>query len=424
MKETEDNRKEEGFIFPLTEEVLLVNDLAVRRDVLEILPLPLGLMIDGEWVWLNRWAKHIARLGGKGWVDLAGHIAQEAAEHTQPYDRNVRLDLGESVGVHFQPLTNLDGKPLGHLAWSGNALAGLSIDHLETAVMLVHNQTIVWANLAACRAFGIHEQQTWAELSGFPAWDDVLNGVTARCQGDFSVRFLALKEYVVVEAWRRELSGQDESMPMEQVASLVHEIRNPLAALSGYVEMAQIEAEAAGAHYYDQMMHEIDRLSRLTSDVMAVSRPLTVTPSWIPLDRLVENAWFAASQGRRAGKRAVRLKKVFDPEQQIWGDDDRIQQVLTNLIKNAVEAMRAKGTQVVVDCREEAKHFVLTVTDNGPGLPSELMGQLFVSRVTTKDSGNGLGLMIVRRIVEAHGGSVRVTVKNGTTFEILIPRPS
>lgn len=423
MKETEQNGKE-GFVFPLKEDVLLVNDLAVRRDILELLPLPLGLAIDGEWVWLNRWAKHMVRVGGPGWVNMAEQMAQEAAECLQPYDRDVRLGPEGSIGVHFQPLTNLDGVLVGHLVWSGNALAGVSIDQLETAVMLVHAQTIVWANLAARRAFGVHEQQTWADLYGFPAWDDVLQGATARRQGDFSVRFLAMKEYVVVEAWRRELSSEDQSMPMEQVASLVHEIRNPLAALSGYVEMAQMETDAAGAHYYGQMMHEIDRLSRLTSDLMAVSRPLTVNPDWISLDRLVENAWFAASQGRRAGKKAVRLKKSFDPEQRIWGDDDRIQQVLTNLIKNAVEAMRGKGTQVVVDCREEAQQFVLTVADNGPGLPSELLGQLFVSRVTTKDSGNGLGLMIVRRIVEAHGGSVRVNAKSGTMFEILLPRPS
>jgi signal transduction histidine kinase len=209
---------------------------------------------------------------------------------------------------------------------------------------------------------------------------------------------------------------------MDQLASFVHEIRNPLAALSGYVEMAQRETSGSG-HYYELMLEEIDRLSRLTADLLEVSRPLTLTLDWVLLDPLVEHAWFTATHGERSSGRSLSLVKRYPPEQELWADADRMQQVLTNIMKNAVEAMTHQGSQVEVSYRKQGDRACLTIRDDGPGISADVLKKLMFSRVTTKESGNGLGLMIVRRILEAHGGVVQLSSDQGTVVELVWPEP-
>lgn len=391
------NDRSKDFVFPLSHRVTLVNDFALRRDILELLPIPLALAIEGEWVWTNE----MARGEGSGGDQAAGSFAAR----------------------EMHPVRNLDGEVVGAVGWNGNAMPVEAINQLQTAVLVARDREVVWANQAAQRAFGTSDKSSWDDLYGFPLWEDVQSGVVARRHGEYRMRCLGIGPYVLVEAWRPELPDDLTSVPMEQVASLVHEIRNPLAALSGYVEMAQMEDGSGFGHYYAEIMHEIDRLSRLTSDLLSVSRPMTVNPDWVSLNDVVEHAWFAASRGRREGGiKAIRLKRRYPPEQRLWADPDRIQQVMANLVKNAVEAMQETGTYVAVDYQEADDQAVISVVDDGPGLPADLLGKLFVNRFTTKTSGNGFGLMIVRRIAEAHGGTVRVTSNGLTRIDILLPR--
>ncbi|NMP21210.1 sensor histidine kinase [Sulfobacillus harzensis] len=414
------NHDDNDFIFRLTDDISLVNDLVLRRDVLDRLPIPLILSIDGAPVWKNTWATYLEEWTDSAWIR---GLAHEARESTAPQERVVTLASGRAFTVHSYPVTALDGTPVATLHSLGNPLAGVAMDMLETAVMVARNREIVWSNGAARRAFGLTEHSLWDDLYGFPAWDEVVEGAMTSRQGEYRMRCLGIGEYVLVESWRPDAADMMDTIPMEQVASLVHEIRNPLAALSGYIEMAQLEADPGSQNYYQEMMQEIDRLSRFTADLMAVARPISVNPDWTVINDLVEHAWFAAGRGRRPKKKAVTLKKSYDETQQIWADRDRLQQVVTNLVKNAVEALSQSGSVVEVECHDRGDHWLLAVSDDGPGLPPDLLGRLFVSRFTTKDSGNGFGLMIVRRIAEAHGGTVRVTVDGGTRVEVTIPKP-
>lgn len=410
------------FVFPLTPDVTLVNDLIVRRDILEQLPLPMGLMMAGEWVWLNPWARYLRAWGGEPLGSSAREMAAEAVAESHPIEGLVDAAPNFTVSARFHPVRDLDGTVLGAIGWAGNPMAGVAFDLLETAVLVAHDRDVIWTNAAAQRAFGARHAAAWDDLYGFPSWEDVQQGVTAMRLGDYRIRCLAHGPYVLVEAWRPAMSDDPDSIPMEQVASLVHEIRNPLAALSGYIEMSQLEQDAGAPRYYEEMMHEVDRLSRFTADLMAVARPMSVQPAWVALNDLVEHAWFAAGRGRRAKKRTVRLVKEYPEDQQIWADPDRMQQVVTNLVKNAVEAMNSTGSYVKVRCQETDDETVVTILDDGPGLPQDQLGRLFVSRLTTKDTGNGFGLLIVRRVVEAHGGTVRIVPNGETRIEVRIPR--
>lgn len=415
------------FVFPLGQGVVLINDVALRRDILDVLPLPLAFALDGQWVWMNRAAQDWMAVNGsmtKSPKDFSGSPSPfQAAEPPGSYDRD-QLKWGASV--YREALKNLEGTEVGSVAWLGHPLAMWAVDQLESCVIMASDQKILWANTAARTRFGVSEASSWDELLELPSWEDISQESRVRQVGDHQLRSHVFGAYVLVEYWRRE-APSDATLSLEEVASMVHEIRNPLAALSGYVEMAQMESEGPGSGYYDKMMQEIDRLGRLTSDLMSISRLPVINPQWTALDSIVDNAWLVASQTRHKGrgrKRVIDVKRNYRLDQKVWADPDRLQQVLTNVVKNAVEAMATKGTAVEIDCREEEGALVIVVRDDGPGFPPDLLGKVSRTRFTTKKSGSGLGLMVVRRIVRAHGGTIRIVSDGKTAVELAFPLPS
>ena len=105
-------------------------------------------------------------------------------------------------------------------------------------------------------------------------------------------------------------------------------------------------------------------------------------------------------------------------------DADRFQRVIQNLVSNSHEALtRQKGGQIVVSARREGRHCVVTVADNGPGIPKDIRGSVFEPFVSQgKVNGTGLGLAIAKAVVEAHGGSIDFTTsRKGTTFTVHLP---
>lgn len=376
----------------------LINDVAARRDLLDLLPIPLGLKRDGRWVWQNRAA-----------LMLASGQECETASHGTPFDNE-------------RPARNFANQVVGEWSWFGHAWPLLIADDLETAVIVGAGGRIKWANETARRTFGVEEEREWDTVETIPRWRELGPEKSVLLRSGYRFRWVTRRHLVVLEAWPLSSPSMPAPLSMDHLASFVHEIRNPLAALSGYVEMAQRETSGSG-HYYELMLEEIDRLSRLTADLLEVSRPLTLTLDWVLLDPLVEHAWFTATHGERSNGRSLSLVKRYAPEQELWADADRMQQVLTNIMKNAVEAMSHQGSQVEVSYRKQGDRACLTIRDDGPGISADVLKKLMFSRVTTKESGNGLGLMIVRRILEAHGGVVQLSSDQGTVVELVWPEP-
>ena len=118
---------------------------------------------------------------------------------------------------------------------------------------------------------------------------------------------------------------------------------------------------------------------------------------------------------------AIRMERDISPELPLLNvDEQKLQQVLLNIYKNGVEAMPSGGT-LTAKAYPEARNVVIEIGDTGVGIPNDL--DIFEPFTTTKDKGTGLGLMIVRQIVAAHGGSISYRSKQGegTTFRIVLP---
>lgn len=206
-------------------------------------------------------------------------------------------------------------------------------------------------------------------------------------------------------------------------AGVAHELRNPLSSIKGYASYlggrfpeGSEDREAARV-----MVQEVDRLNRVISDLIGVSRPTDIHPRKVDMAGLADNTLRLLAQD--AAQRGVTL--VREGEAEAWLDPDRFRQALLNVCLNAVEAMK-DGGKLRLSFRTQGNLVYLDVRDNGPGIPQDILNRIFDPYFTTKSQGTGLGLAMVLKVTEAHGGSVRITSETegperGTTVRFLLP---
>ena len=212
-------------------------------------------------------------------------------------------------------------------------------------------------------------------------------------------------------------------------AGVAHEIRNPLSSIKGYATYFGMrfpegseDRKAAGV-----MVREVERLNRVISELIGLSRPSDVRPVAAPLEDSVAHVLRLIAQD--AEKRGVRLVNSLPaalPPARM--DPDRLGQALLNICLNALDAMPDGGT-LTLGCTVEKQHLVLSVTDTGQGIAPENLNHIFDPYFTTKGHGTGLGLATVHKIVEALEGEVYVQSRQATadtpgrtTFFIRLPQ--
>lgn len=203
----------------------------------------------------------------------------------------------------------------------------------------------------------------------------------------------------------------------ELSAVLAHEIRNPLASLKGHAQLLEEQLaddprRHAKAH---RVVDEAVRLERLTNSLLDFTRA----------DRLATGIASPAEVARRAAELTDPARVVVDaagaPER--WSFDAmRIEQALVNLLRNALQAS-APPAEVLLKVVDDGDGVRFTVADRGPGVPSEMRPRMFEPFVTGRAEGTGLGLAVVRRVVELHGGRVTIERRHGggSVFVLWLP---
>ena len=190
-------------------------------------------------------------------------------------------------------------------------------------------------------------------------------------------------------------------------ATLAHEIRNPLAVIRG---AAQLAADAP--EYLDVIIEESDRLEAICEGFLDLSRPLEVRPEPIDLAELLRG--LAAREGCVFDNEGVHLNVQTDNGAKASLDPLRVEQACRNLLKNAREAAGLGGNVTLTVWNDGFE-----VADDGPGLPPEVKDSLFTPFVTAKPRGTGLGLTVVQRVAEAHGGRVTAPERErGAAFRV------
>ena len=209
-------------------------------------------------------------------------------------------------------------------------------------------------------------------------------------------------------------------------AGVAHEIRNPLSSIKGFATYfkGKLRGDPEDSKTADIMIQEVERLNRVIRQLLDLSRPMEIEKKLTRLGPLIDHTVRLIEVHAR--KKKITVKTDVSPEAPaVSADPDRIKQVLLNLCLNAIEAMQAGGTLTLSLSRHNEKMVRMDVSDTGAGISGDDLENVFDPYYTTKSSGTGLGLAIVHRIIEAHGGEIRVRSEagQGTTFTILLPVP-
>jgi signal transduction histidine kinase len=234
---------------------------------------------------------------------------------------------------------------------------------------------------------------------------------------------------VQMEQRLRQLDRQAVTETM--AAGVAHEVRNPLSAISLNLRLLQDEVFAEVRNpqeiqeYFEILDAETRRLNRITEEFLTVSRPTPLVRRKLLVTEVIDRV--ARLLQAEAAEKSVSLRVTPASQTlEVFGDAERLEQVLINVLVNALEATPAKGEIAVwaepADI-EQARLVEIGVRDNGAGIPPECLPRLFDPYFTTKTSGTGLGLAIAHRIISDHGGEIRVdsTPGIGTTVSIMLP---
>ncbi|HQN17965.1 MAG TPA: ATP-binding protein [Syntrophobacteraceae bacterium] len=276
------------------------------------------------------------------------------------------------------------------------------------------------------------------------------------------LRLLLETSSEVIENVRRQeqyLTNEKIAAIGQIAAGIIHEINNPLQAIIGGTEACARGAEKlrSTVEAYGKVLHDpevplsfrnrcleinnrfsiekhhekmtnhysivqngIERVQNLMENVRGLCKSTDrVEPKFRDLGEALENTLLLTEN---AWKYGITVHKEWDTPLMAWCDLNGFKQVFLNLVLNAIHAMQGVG-ELRITGKRKGGRILLSIADTGPGIPSEVMGRVFEAFYTTKADGTGLGLTIVKRIIDRHNGAIRVESQpgEGTTFHIEIP---
>jgi hypothetical protein len=249
-------------------------------------------------------------------------------------------------------------------------------------------------------------------------------GVAAR---GFDATLAALRRsQAELEAFYRErMVRADRFAAVGEIATgLAHEIKNPLAGLSGALELLaeDLQRDPRQAEVVGEMRHQVQRLTHTMESLLSFARPAKAKLRATEVNPAIEKVLFLIRQQLRGS--SLHLHPDLTAElPQVLADPSQLEQVLLNVCLNACQAMGAMGSgTLTVRSRLGEGNVAIDVEDTGPGIPADMRAQVFKPFFTTKREGNGLGLAISARIVAEHGGHIgyRCPPEGGTIFTITL----
>ena len=205
-------------------------------------------------------------------------------------------------------------------------------------------------------------------------------------------------------------------------ATVAHEIRNPLTTVRGYLQvMGRKEKYQTDKEKFNLMIEEIDRANTIIGEYLSLSQTKAVHLKIHSLNSIIETLFPLIQANATPSKICTHLDLTNIPE--LLLDENEIRQLLLNLVHNSIEAMPSGG-KLIIRTFSEITNVVLSISDQGSGIPSHILDNLGTPFITTKDTGTGLGVSICYQIAHRHNANIKInTSAEGTTFFVYFNQP-
>lgn len=231
-------------------------------------------------------------------------------------------------------------------------------------------------------------------------------------------RILVFTDLTELKAFqsRKELRERLSTLG-EMSAGIAHELRNPMAVISGYTKILSKKVDEGSQPAVDAIAKEVAVMDRIIGDFLSFAKPKELVLSDVNLKDLMQVCVAAVMDGVKG----IELTDETAPLPVIRADEVLLRQSVINLLQNAIEAMPDGGKLKISGFVKNL--LVLSIADTGHGIPDSIRNKIFLPFYTTKEKGTGLGLSIVHKVVTSHGGTIQVeTGEEGTTFTIKLPK--
>ncbi len=208
-------------------------------------------------------------------------------------------------------------------------------------------------------------------------------------------------------------------------AGIAHEIGNPLTSISSMTQIIKRKVNDENVEQYLNTIREnIDRISRIVRELVDFARPSSLEATWVNVNDVIRNAYGIVKYDKRAKTVEFKLN-LQENLPNLFLVPDQLLQVVLNILLNAIDALKdGKGT-IEIESKQEGEYILITIIDDGIGIPEENLSKIFEPFFTTKDvgRGTGLGLSVSYGIIKNFNGSLQVKSKvgEGSTFTIKLP---
>lgn len=210
----------------------------------------------------------------------------------------------------------------------------------------------------------------------------------------------------------------------DSIFKITHEIKNPIAVCKGYLDMFDVNNAQKSERYVKILKDEIERTLELLKDFLDFSK-INIQKEEIDIAMLLDETYEKFENYIEASGIKINYNNI-DDEIYVDGDYKRLKQVLINLIKNSMEAIKEKDSKCgMIDLtgKIENKNYVVTLLDNGVGIDSKTMNEIYKPFFTTKQDGTGLGVCFSKEVIDAHNGEIKYYTDFGKWTKVVIRLP-
>jgi len=274
-------------------------------------------------------------------------------------------------------------------------------------------------------------QDLTEDWRSFSAFQYQVVGFSALAMGllFFVLRAIVIRaESIIDRNWQEQKRLEEQLNQAERLASLgemvaavSHEVRNPLGIIRSTAELLKKKLEGSAARLADVIMEEANRLNGIVTEFLDFARPqVPRLNACHPVEVLERNIEFLRPE---LDKDDIELAQRLEGDIEVQADSGLLYRAFLNVLLNAVQAMPEGGRLIVATEARRGVGLVVSVEDTGGGIPEDRLRKVWNPFFTTKDKGSGLGLPIVKNIIEGHGGKVEIESRLGSGTKVIMTLP-